>query len=313
MAQNGLTGSGLTRDEIEQARRGGVVARVLPRREDNEVFVVGLVFVDAPPAALLQGIRSTGMLRSNGRVLQAGRFSAPPVPQDLDPLEVAPQDLEDLRKCRVGDCDIRVDAATMATAAELHWGTPDASLKAAMALKHALLTQLQSYGQQGAAGMAVYHEDRVPDESGRELTKLLDGSPQPFPESPSFLEYLKEYPRVRLPDVESFFCWSKEAQLKPVVSVVHVSLRTVNAEEGPHHLVALVHVHDSHFYLAYAEFLRLIPERGTARGFYLVRSIRARIDPPRWLRGLLLGRIKHQMRDAMKIDLERVRDGLARE
>jgi hypothetical protein len=313
VAQDGLTGSGLGRDEIEEARRGGVVARVLPLQEDNDVLVVGLVFIDAPPAALLQDIRSTGMLRSNGRVLQSGRFSAPPMPQDLDPLTFAPQDLEDLRKCRVGDCDIRVDAATMATAGELHWGTPDASIKASMALKHALWIQLQSYREQGAAGMAVYRENRVPDESGRELTKLLDGSPRPFPESPSFLEYLKEYPRVRLPDVESFFCWSKEAQRKPVVRLVHVSLRTVNTEGGPHHLVALVHVHDNHFYLAYAEFLRLIPERGAATGFYLVRWIRARIDPPRRLRGLLLGRIKEQMREAMKSDIESVRDGLARQ
>jgi hypothetical protein len=49
---DGLTGSGLSRDEVEQARRGGVVARILPQREDNAVVVLGLIFVDAPPAAL---------------------------------------------------------------------------------------------------------------------------------------------------------------------------------------------------------------------------------------------------------------------
>jgi hypothetical protein len=37
------------------------------------------------------------------------------------------------------------------------------------------------------------------------------------------------------------------------------------------------------------------------------------IDAPRWLRGLLLGRIRQQMREAMKIDTKSVRDGLPRE
>jgi hypothetical protein len=72
-------------------------------------------------------------------------------------------------------------------------------------------------------------------------------------------------------------------------------------------VIALKHIYDSRFFLAYAEFLETVPDSPAGDGFYLVRSVRARIDPPRWFRGFLLGKIKRAMRNAMAADLERAR------
>ncbi len=301
---------GLTASDAEQAGRGEVAARILPQPEDNAAAVVGAVFVDARPERLLEDIRSLDAVRSRRRVLQAGRISDPPVSGDLDGLVFEPQDLADLRRCRVGDCDIRVNARTMAAARELDWSASGSAGTASLALKSALLDEVRSYREHGAADMSVYHESDTPEPAGSELHALLRSTPPPFPESPSYLRYLLEYPSFELANVEDFFFWSKETLRRPVVSAVHLSLQTVTSQAGPRYLIALTHIYDSHYFLAYAEFLSLLPVPGSARGFYLVRSIRARIDPPRWFRGLLLRRIKREMRGTLKADLEKTRGRL---
>jgi hypothetical protein len=298
---------GLSASDAEHAGRGEVVARILPQPEDNAAVVVGAVFVDARPERLLEDIRSLDAVRSRRRVLQAGRFSEPPVSGDLDGLVFEPQDLADLRRCRVGDCDIRVNARTMAAARELDWSASGSAGTASLALKSALLAEVRAYREHGAAGMSIYHESDTPEQSGSELHALLRSTPPPFPESPSYMRYLQEYPSFELANVEGFFFWSKEALRKPVVSAVHLSLQTVIAGGDPRYLIALTHVYDSHYFLAYAEFLSVLPVPGAARGFFLVRSIRARIDPPHWFRGLLLRKIKREMRGTLKVDLERTR------
>ena len=301
-----LTRLGLSKVELEKVRAGAVVARILPQVEDNFAFVLGLVFIQAPPKALLDGIRSVGTFRAGARVLQAGRFSSPPAPGDLDLLTFEPLDFQDLRKCRVGDCDIRVAADTMAVAKGLDWNAPSASQKASQALKSALLAQLGAYIGRGNDALPAYHEAYAPDESGREMTRLLEG----LPESPSLLRHIQQYPTDRLSGVEDFFCWSKQVLRRPVVSLVHVSLHTASTDGNPHYVVAFKHVYDSHYFIAYAEFLNLIPVPKPARGFFLVQSIYAKIDPPHSLRGLLLAKIKREMCNALRSDLDRTRSRL---
>jgi len=77
------------------------------------------------------------------------------------------------------------------------------------------------------------------------------------------------------------------------------------------HLSAIVHglgseaacswsdIYDSHYFLAAAEFLALVPDGDARTGFFLVHNMRARLDPPRKLRGMLLGKIKGAMRDEL--------------
>jgi hypothetical protein len=292
---------------VQRALHGEAVVRILPQPEDNAAFLVGVVLVEAPPASVVEAVRSLAVVQSCPRILQWGRFSRPPAKQDMAALTFEPQDLRDLRRCRVGDCDIRVDGRTLAAARRLDWSAPDASLQGTLILKQALVDLLHAYAERGPAGMAVYLESDTPDDSGHEATRLLRDPPSPLPESPSLMRYLREYPKGRAADVEDSFIWSKEALRRPVVSLVHVSLQT-QAGDGPGRVVlALQHVYDSHYFLAYAEFISLVPATGAAGGFYLVREIRSRIDPPHWFRGLLLGKIKRRMREALRTDLEATR------
>jgi hypothetical protein len=301
-----LISVGFSTAEIAQMRAGSAIARVLPQPDDDAAFVVGVARIDAEDEALVEAMRSIETFRKGERVIEAGRFGTPPSIEDLQLLVFDRQDLEDFRKCRIGDCDIKLDAETIALARKLDWSASDSKAQASRLLKLALVAQVQGYLERGAAGMAVYHDKETPQSTAAEFAKLLQGSPRLIHDD-SFQRYLLEFPGETLPNVENFVYWSKEKIRKPVVSVVHVCLQRVERDGGASYFIALKHIYDSHFFPSYAEFLTVIPCPGPARGFYLIRSVRARIDRPRWFGGMVLGKIKREMRGALTRDLMRTK------
>lgn len=297
---------GFSTSEIAQMRAGSVIGRVLPQKDDDAAFVVGVARIEATDEAFVEGIRSLETFRTGERVIETGRFGAPPSVENLQLLVFDRQDLEDLRKCRIGDCDIKLDAATIAPAKTVDWTASDSTVQASQVLKLALITQVKGYLERGAAGMAVYHDKEAPQGAAAEFARLLQAPPRLIQGDP-FQRYLLEFPSATLPDVENFLYWSKEKVRKPVVSLVHVCLQRVESGGEASYFIALKHIYDSHFFPAYAGFLTVIPDAGSAKGLYLVRSVGARIDRPRWFGGMLLGRIKREMRTALTGDLMRTR------
>ncbi len=304
-----LTEVGFSASEIGQMRAGSVIARVLPQKNDNAALVVGVARIGATEEALVEGIRSLETFRGGEGVIETGRFGTPPSVEDLQLLVFDRQDLEDFRKCRIGDCNIKLDAETIALAKTVDWTASDSSAQASQVLKLALVTQVMGYLERGAAGMAVYHDKEAPQSAAAEFAKLLQGPLRLIQDDP-FQRYLLEFPRETLPNVENFVYWSKQKIRKPVVSLVHVCLQRVESGGEASYFIALKHIYDSHFFPAYAEFLTVIPSTGSARGFYLVHSVRAHIDRPRWFGGMLLGKIKREMRSALSRDLMRTKNRL---
>jgi hypothetical protein len=101
---------------------GDAVVKVLPRR-GRELAVFAAVRVDAPPERLVDWGRRVDRL--TGRyVAAAGRFSAPPQPGDVDAVALGDEDLQDLRRCRPGDCSLKLNDAEIAA---LRDGVTDAA------------------------------------------------------------------------------------------------------------------------------------------------------------------------------------------
>jgi len=307
---------GFSSAQIAAVEAGGLVTRLVPQSGDNVAFVVGVTRVAGPASAFVDEIRRLGRPDSQpptGRTLQAGRFATPPTMEDLQPLRFERQDLRDLSRCRVGDCDLQLSRQTMGLASGIDWRAPAADERAAQLLKSALVETALAYVREGPAAMAVYDDDAQPVRAADGFARILERRPQVLARNPSLYEYLlRRSSAVPPPGVEGFVFWSKERLQKPVVSIVHALLQRREGPDGPCFDVVLKHVYDSHSFLAYAEFLTLLPRPGSDDGFYLIRSVRALINPPHGLfRGPLLGRIKHAMRDQLNEDLSRRRRGAA--
>jgi hypothetical protein len=302
--------AGFRDSQVARVEAGGLVTRLLPEQDDNAAFVVGVGRIAGSAGAFVEAIRSIGRPGSQppaGRTLQVGRFGMPPTIDDLEPLCLGPRDLHALARCRVGDCDIQVSRRTMEVARGIGWRAAGADVQAAQLLKTALLERVRAYLREGSPSMPAYDDSYEPERVATGLAHILEISPEVLERNRPFYQYLLGFPSsARPPHQEDFLYWSKERLLNSVVSIVHVFIQREEGADEPRYYVALKHIYDSHYFLAYAEFLTLLPEPGSAKGFYLVRSVRALINPPRgWLRGLLLGRIKHAMRDQLAEDMAR--------
>jgi hypothetical protein len=290
---------GFTAAEVTAMESGKPVTRIVPEKDDNDAFVVGVVRIKAPAEAFVNGIRKIEAFRTGKPTLQIGRFSPTPDVADLKALVIEDSELEDLRKCKPGDCDIKVGTAALALAREVDWKAPDARAQASELIKETMVQQVKSYLEQGSAALPVYNDNDVPESVAAEWEKILRDSPNLMQYNPDFWKYLLEFPKATLPGVESFVYWSKNSVRKPVLSMIHVCIQKVESAGSIGYFIALKHIYDSHYYLADAEFLTLVPDGDAKTGFSLVHGVRARIDPPRKLRGMLLGKVKGAMQDEL--------------
>jgi hypothetical protein len=299
--QSRLVRVGFPRSVLTEARAGKVVTRVIPQAIDNAAFIEGVTWIDAEPERLIERIRSLGPFPSD-RVLQSGHFSVPPRSQDLQPLQLDPQDLRAFVRCRAGDCDLQLDRAGMKLA-----GSAGGSLdRAPHLMKEALLQLLNAYLDDGSCPV---YEDNVPSTSlSRDFAFLVDASSDLVGFDPQLFEYLRSFPRGAEPiGVESLMSWSKQRMRQAVVSLIQVVIRQRQGEGRRAYVVISKHLYDSRHFLAYFDCSILVPDPDGRRGFYLVRSVRALIDPPRSWRDFLLGKIRRGMRSALRDDLDLLR------
>jgi hypothetical protein len=301
--------AGFSDAQIRKAAAGGVLTRVLHREEDNAVFVTGVARIAAPDDALAEGIRSLEVLRRGSRTLQIGCFGTPPGIEDIQALSLEGRDLDSLRRCHPGDCDVKIGRDAMERIRAIDWEAVGARARAAQVIKEVLVARLGAYQEGGSSAMAAYVDDDPPESVAHGLETILRESPDLVQRNPAFFRYVLDYPNGEPPpNVESLFYWSKEKLRKPVVSIVHVVLQRSEGDGQASYHIAMKHIYDSHYFRAYAEFLTAIPEARSGEGFYLMRSVRALIDPPGgWFRGFLLGRIKRAMCDELAADLRRTR------
>lgn len=293
--------------EIAAMERGAAVARVLEEADDNDADVLGVVHVEAREDAFIEAIRHIERFENGPPVLQIGRFGDPPTVADLGGLRFDPRDLDDLRRCRVGDCELKVAGSTLELTRRIDWKAPDARDRASRLIKELIVRHVRRYLAEGKAALAVYDDQDVPHSAATEFEKIVAGSPNLMRYNPDFLRYLLDFPERDLDGVENFMYWSQQKLRKPVVSVVHACIQRVTRGGHTGYFIALKHIYDSHYFRANVEFLTLVPATDGRGGFYLVHAIRARLDPPRHFRGMLLGKIKNAMKDALVERLERTR------
>src|SRR5215213_59791 len=87
------------------------VVRLAPTRDKGEVAVTGLVNINASPEEFLRSYRDSMLRKSNAAILEIGSFAREPALDDLDGLTLETGDIDDLKECVVGDCQIKLSAA----------------------------------------------------------------------------------------------------------------------------------------------------------------------------------------------------------
>jgi len=266
----------LTDAEVAALRAGKTVVKVLPVDDKSQMAVSGLVGLQVPSELFLQSYRETMVTKSNPAILEIGKFSSQPAMDDLKDLTFETRDLEDLRKCVVGNCKLKLSANMIERLQkELNWDAPNYTVAATQLLKSMLLEYVRDYMARGDVALIEYADKeksvRLADEQ-----RILKGSS-------SYINDFLSRDRTssgRVTNIENALVWSKiKFGLKPVIAINHISIYQNSDAIGPRIVIASKQIYANHYFdssLALTAFVNVPGE--SSPGSYLIYENRSRAD-----------------------------------
>lgn len=295
----------LTDAQLAAMDRGEVVTKQLATSEKAEVAAFGVVEVSGTLEALRERMRDFQSFRKVPQIVQIGAFSHPPKVEDLQGLTIDDKDLDALRECKPGDCDVKGGTQTLdRLKKEVNWSAPDARAKATAIAKEQMVKYVAAYLAGGTDAMGVTVDKSQPKALSAEFKTLLRNSPYLVEYVPPFHSYVESYPKATLADTTDTVFWAKDTfGLKPVVSIYHATVHTQKTPR-PALIAAVKTLYATHYFNAALEVLAATPT-ADGSGIYVLDLYRARIDPPTgMLSGMLLGKVKSGVEEGVAMNLK---------
>jgi hypothetical protein len=285
-----------------------VVVRTL-QGGDGQFAVLVATRLNAPPEALATWTRAIAQLKRSSFVLAIGRFSEPPALSDLDGLRLDDEDLESIRHCLPGDCDLKLSGPEIRT---LRAAVSPAGAEWREALqsqfKRMLVARVTAYRASGPAAVPPLADRDPPRTLEQSLNAILDKSPY-LQRLPAVVAWLRGRPHPDGRAIESFFYWSKEqyGTGKPVISITHVGI--VGPDSTPRRpamLVAGSQIFATH-YTEGAVGLTMVMRDATGAASYLVYLNRSELD---LLRGFFGGLARRALESRLRRQASQIVRGL---
>ena len=308
---------GLSAAEVDGARRGDVVTRALESPDRNEIAVFGIVSVRAPRGFIAGRLGDVqAALAVPGRTA-FGVFGEPASADDARTFVAEREEIEALRKCRAGDCLVKLPATTMEQfRREVDWSAKQVEQQATALIRQRMADYVTAYRKGGSAAMVEYGDTKAPARAGDVFAALLQRSPYLFEYLPAFHRYLSAYPAERLPGVSDALFWSTDRMpgLRPVLSITHRSVYTPAG--SPLTLVSAKQLYASHYFEAALELTTVLDRADGqgAPGAYVMVLKRMRFDnlPSGGLLNIR-GKVIGKMHEALRAELGQRRATLERE
>lgn len=274
-----------SRDQQARLRTGAAVVSV-PHSDAGELAMVGAVRTDATADRLIEWSRQVNLLYSKPTVPVGARLSKPPRLEDFSAVTLTAPELESLRKCRPGDCIVKLAAGEMTeirraiTAAGSNWKPV-----ALDGFRRVLVARATTFLDKGHAGAPAAHDHDKPVEPGAEFARIIQGPERNVVAPLGVDTYLRALPAERA-DVESLLFWWKStvSGARETIFITHVAIFN---HAGTHDVVvAESQVYASHYLDASVTYLLAT---GASPNRYFVYLRRSKVDA---LRGLFGGIVR---------------------
>jgi hypothetical protein len=286
----------LTAAERRQLLNGQPVTKMLDADPSKEVAVFGAVWINAPARRYVDAVNDIETFERGGGFKVTRRISEPPRLADFSELRLPDADLDALRSCRVGDCDVKLGAPALERfQSEIDWRSPAARAAANRLMQQIAFEYVTRYLERGNDGLAVYRDHSPPISVAQEFRTLVEAMPSLSAYLPDVRRYLLEYPGVTIPETTSFLYWQETTfGLKPTIRISHVTIR-----EGPDDTVVTSKMlYATHYFLTGLELRVLVPDTARGPGFWFVTVNRSRADGLTGLRGMFVRpRVRSQAKD----------------
>ncbi len=250
--------------------QGQTIVKLTPITDKRELAMCGLVSLRTTADQFLRSYID-GMTRQNNQtVLEAGRFGTAPAVADLQQLTIDAAEIEDLKQCVAGDCQIKLSAQMIERfRRDVNWQATDYQAQATQLLKTMLVEYVRDYQARGPAALIEYNDKR----NG---VRLADEQ-QALGSASGYLNDLLRDARSGMQVVEEAIVWSKiKFGLKPVLIINHVKAYKHEREHGPQVLVASNQIYANHYFTSSLALTAFVNVPGSAP--YLVYENRSRTD-----------------------------------
>jgi len=301
----------LSEQEQMQMLQGQPVTRLLETDPSKEVSVFGAVWIKASVASYLAAVRQIEKLEKGEGFLVTKRISSPPRLEDFDQLTLPADDIGDLKKCKVGSCEVKMgEAALMRIQKEVDWSKPAANTEVERIMREMALSYVTSYLEGGNAKLAVYRDSGRPTFTATEFASMIDRMPALTEHLPDVKRYLLGFPTETLANSESFLYWQNvKFGLKPTIRINHLTI----ADEKTHAVVASKMLYATHYFWTALELRVLVPDPGRGEGFWFVNVNRSRSDGLSGFVGTLLrGKVRGEAQKGMESALRAIKQNLER-
>jgi hypothetical protein len=248
------------------------VVRLAPASDKQEIAVSGLVNVRAGAEEFLCSYRESMTRKTNPAILEIGSFGPQPSINDLASLTLEAGDIEDLKDCVVGDCQLKLSAAMIERfRKEIDWAAPNYQLAVTNLFKTMLVEYVRDYRTHGEAALIEYNDKRDEVSLAAEQRALNEAS--------SYINDLLTKTKSELQLAEDSIVWSKiKFGLKPVIAINHVRIYKRSSDTGPQVLIASNQIYANHYFKASLALTAFVNVPGVNQGAYLVYENRSRAD-----------------------------------
>ena len=289
---------------------GETVVKLLPAKDKREVAVSGLVRVRVPAEVFLQSFRESMVRKSNAAILEIGSFSNQPTVADLNGLTIENRDLEDLKKCVVGACRLKLSAVMIERfQKEVDWEASDYAHQATQLLKVMLVDYVRGYLARGDAALIEYSDQGKTVRLAEEQKALRAGSNYVYELLAKASPSIKTRPEPQLAEVENAIVWSKmKFGLKPVIAINHITIYKNENAGGQQILISSKQIYANHYFDSSLALTAFVSIPGASAESYLFYENRSRADGLDGVfGGIKRGIVEGKAVDSLKTILEQSR------
>jgi hypothetical protein len=217
-----LSRNRFTADEIARFDRGESVATAITPGS-GEMIAIAAVKIHVSRDRVLDYYGQMISYVDGTTTLAFGRFSTPPAPADVKDLSFDRVEVDDLRSCKPGKCDIRLSGSGIeALRSSVDWSAPDVVDRVNAVARKAALDYVTAYQSRGDAALVTYNDRSEPVSLLDEWRGIVSHAAYFQEYAPELKAYLERYPGGSLEGGRDVFYWVKENYgLKPVISIVH--------------------------------------------------------------------------------------------
>jgi hypothetical protein len=284
------------------------VTKTLPSRTPAEILLFGAVYIHAAPEAYVRFAHDFDRLSRLPGYLALGVFSNPPQPSDLKNFAFENNDIQDLKNCTAGECQIQLPASSIQEfQRSINWSAPDVNRQVNRLLQEKALQRLLTYQREGNQALGVYNDKHDQTEVPQQFAYMLSYSKALPKRLPDFYQYLLTYPNAKPANVEDTFYWARvKFGLKPTLRVVQVVTMRGNPGDEVSYAIAEKQLYSSHYFETALDLSFCVrgSDDPTKPGFYLITAMGSEQAGLTGLKGSIVrkeavGRSVSNLRDAL--------------